>query len=158
MARKHGGFHLLAWAAILGGILRLSEPFLERVLHGTALHTFYALIDVFLILGFIGFGMAAGKPGKAGAAIGVIGLLLIRIGPVTGLELYQAGAALALFGGALIGMDILHRRAKSGLAAILLIGALVLGLAALLKTTTPAAFAAGAAFGLGFVIEGIALL
>jgi len=158
MARRHSGFHILALAAIVGGILRLIEPLLEHALHGAALHTFYVLIDVFLILGFIGFGMAAGKPGKAGAAIGVIGLLLIRIGAATGQPLYQVGAALALFGGAFIGVDILYRRARSGLAAVLLIGALVLGLAALLQTATPAAFAAGVAFGLGFVIEGIALL
>jgi hypothetical protein len=158
MARRHNGFHILALAAIVGGILRLIEPLLEHALHGAALHTFYVLIDVFLILGFIGFGMAAGKPGKAGAAIGVIGLVLIRAGAATGQPLYQVGAALALFGGALVGMDILHRRARSGLAAILLIGALVLGLAALLQTATPAALAAGVAFGLGFAIEGIALL
>jgi hypothetical protein len=117
------------------------------------------VIDVFLILGFIGFGMAAGKLGKAGAAIGAIGLLLIRIGAATGMALYQPGAALALFGAAFIGIDILQRHAKSRLAGMLFVIALVLGLIALVpQTTMPAAFAAGIAFGLGFVIQGIALL
>src|SRR5690348_1598390 len=159
MARKHRGFHILALAAIAGGVLRLIEPLLERALRGEALHIAYMLIDVFLILGFIGFGMVAGRLGKAGAAIGILGLLMIRIGAVAGVALYQPGAALALFGAAFIGADILQRRAKSGLAAALFIAALVLGLAALVPhMTMPAAFAAGIAFGLGFVIEGIALL
>ncbi|HEY8947485.1 MAG TPA: hypothetical protein VIM56_01230 [Rhizomicrobium sp.] len=159
MAKRHSGFHILALAAIIGGILRLIEPWMDRALHGAALHTYYVVIDVFLILGFIAFGMAAGKLGKAGAAIGAIGLLMIRIGAATGAALYQPGAALALFGAAFVGVDILQRRGKSRLAAVLFVAALVLGLAALLpQTTMPAAFAAGIAFGLGFVIQGIALL
>jgi hypothetical protein len=84
---------------------------------------------------------------------------MIRIGAATGMALYQPGAALALFGAAFIGVDILQRRAKSRLAAVLFVAALVLGLLALVpQTTMPAAFAAGIAFGLGFVLEGIALL
>ena len=159
MARTHGGLHLLALAAVVGGILRLIEPLMERAIHGAALQSFYVVIDVFLILGFIGFGMAAGKLGKAGAAIGMIGLLLVRAGDATGLALYQPGAALALFGAAFIGADILQRHAKSQLAGVILIAALVLGLIALLpQTAMPAALAAGTAFGLGFVIQGIALL
>lgn len=159
MARKHGGLHTLALAAIAGGVLRLIEPLMERALNGAALRTFYVLIDVFLILGFIGFGMAAGRLGKAGAAIGVAGLLMIRIGAVTGVAFYQPGAALALFGAAFIGADILQRRARSRLPAILFIAALAFGLAALAPNMAmPAALAAGIAFGLGFAIEGIALL
>jgi hypothetical protein len=159
MARQHSGFHILALAAIIGGVLRLIEPLMERALHGATLRTYYIVIDVFLILGFIGFGMAAGKLGKAGAAIGALGLLMIRIGAATGMALYQPGAALALFGAAFIGVDILRRHAKSRLAGMLFVIALVLGLIALLpQTTMPAAFAAGIAFGLGFVIQGIALL
>ncbi|MGN6515584.1 MAG: hypothetical protein ACTHLR_07055 [Rhizomicrobium sp.] len=159
MARRHGGIYVLALAAIVGGVLRLIEPLLEHMIHGSALRTFYVLIDVFLILGFIGFGTAARRLGKAGAVIGVAGLLMIRIGAATGVALYQPGAALALFGAAFVGADILQRRAKSGLAAILFIAALVLGLLALVPhMAMPAALAAGIAFGLGFVIEGIALL
>jgi hypothetical protein len=159
MARRHGGFHVLALAAIVGGVLRLIEPLMEHALHGATLRTYYVVIDVFLILGFIGFGMAAGKLGKAGAAIGVLGLLMIRIGAATGMALYQPGAALVLFGAAFAGVDILQRHAKSRLAGMLFVIALVLGLIALLpQTTIPAAFAAGIAFGLGFVIQGIALL
>ena len=129
MARKHHGIHLLALAAIIGGVLRLIEPLLDRALHGATLHTFYVLIDVFLIVGFIGFGLATARLGRAGAAIGVVGLLLIRIGAATGMALYQPGAALALFGAAFIGADILGRRAKSAPAAVLFIAALALGLA-----------------------------
>jgi len=159
MARTQGGFRFLALAAIGGGLLRLIEPLTERAIHGVALQTSYVLTDIFLILGFIGFGMAAGRLGKAGAAIGVTGLLLIRIGAATGMALYQPGAALAVFGAAFIGADILQRRAKSRLAAVLFLAALALGLLALVpQTAMPAAFAAGIAFGLGFVLEGIALL
>jgi hypothetical protein len=158
MARRHGGFHILAWAAIVGGVMRLIEPLMPRMLQPRELHIFYFLIDVFLIFGFFGIGNAMARPGKIGAALGVIGLLVIRSGPIAGIELYQAGAALTLVGAAIIGVDILHRRARSGIAAVLFIASLVLGLAALLQTATPAAFAAGVAFGLGFLIEGIALL
>jgi hypothetical protein len=159
MTRRHSGFHILALAAIVGGLLRLIEPLTARAIHGAALQTSYVLTDIFLILGFIGFGMATARLGKAGAAIGVIGLAMIRIGAATGMALYQPGAALALFGAAFIGVDILQRRAKSRLAAVLFVAALVLGLLALVpQTTMPAAFAAGIAFGLGFVLEGIALL
>jgi hypothetical protein len=159
MARKRGGFHILALAAIVGGVLRLIEPLMERAIHGAALHAFYVLIDVFLILGFIGFGMAMAQLGKVGAAIGVIGLLLIRVGAAAGITLYQPGAALSLFGAAFIGVDIFQRHAKSRLAAVLFVAALVLGLAALLpQWAMPAAFAAGIVFGLAFIVEGIALL
>jgi len=157
--RRHGGFHILALAAIIGGVLRLIEPLMARALHGAQLHTFYVLVDICLVLGFFGIGNAMARLGKVGAALGVIGLLLIRICPIAGIELYQAGAALTLFGAAFIGVDILRRGGKSKIAAVLFIAALVLGLAALLPhTAMPAAFAAGIAFGLGFVIQGIALL
>jgi len=146
-------------AAVVGGILRLIEPLMERVLRSGGLPIFYVLVDVFLILGFVGMGMAAGRLGRAGAAIGVIGLLMIRIGAAGGMSLYQAGAALTLFGAAFVGADILQRRAGSKRAAVLFIAALVLGLAALLpQMAMPAAFAAGIAFALGFILEGIALL
>ncbi|HEY4123177.1 MAG TPA: hypothetical protein VGM36_01105 [Rhizomicrobium sp.] len=159
MARRHSGFHILTFAAIAGGILRLIEPLMERALHGAGLYAFYVLIDVFLILGFVGIGNAMARLGKIGAAFGVIGLLMIRIGPVAGIALYQAGAALTLFGAAIIGVDILQRGAKSTLAAVLFIAALALGLAALLpQMAMPAALAAGIAFGLGFIVEGIVLL
>lgn len=159
MARRHGRHHFLALAAVLGGILRLIEPLMERALHRGGLPIFYVLVDVFLILGFIGIGMAMGRLGKAGAAIGVVGLLMIRIGAAAGVTLYQVGAALTLFGAAFIGVDILQRGGKSKIAAVLFIAALVLGLAGLLpQTAMPAAFAAGIAFAVGFILEGIALL
>lgn len=158
MARKHGGFHILALAAILGGILRLIEPLMARVLQAPELHTFYVLVDVFLILGFFGIGDATVRLGRIGAALGVIGLLMIRIGPVAGITLYQAGAALTLFGAAFIGIDILKRGTDSRIAAVLFIAALAIGLTALIpQMAMPAAFAAGIAFGLGFVIQGVVL-
>lgn len=139
--------------------MRLIEPLTERAIDGAALRTSYVLTDILLILGFIGFAMATARLGKAGAAIGVTGLLMIRLGAATGVAFYQPGAALALFGAAFIGADILQRRTKSRPAAVLFIAALVLGLAALLpQTTMPAASAAGIAFALGFILEGMVLL
>ncbi|HEY7977179.1 MAG TPA: hypothetical protein VID67_03220 [Rhizomicrobium sp.] len=155
---RNGRIHILALAAIVGGILRLIEPLMEHALNAARLHTFYVLVDVFLILGFFGIGDAMARLGRIGAALGVIGLLMIRIGPVAGITLYQAGAALTLFGVAFIGIDILQRNTDSRIAAVLFIAALVIGLAALIpQMAMPAAFAAGMAFGLGFLVQGVVL-
>jgi hypothetical protein len=149
----------LTWAGIGGGALRVVEPLVERVADPATLQASYALTDVLLIAGFIGFALPADRLGRFGCALGVSGLLLIRIGAIAALSLYPVGAALSLFGAAFLGWDILRRLAPSPIAAWLWIAALIVGLAALIpQIAMPAAFAAGTAFGLAFVIEGIALL
>lgn len=158
-----GWTRILAWTAILGGLLRVADNFLPAVTNEAGLQRAYALTDVALILGLIGFFLALrgrlGWLGLGGVALAITGLVAVRIGAAADLNIYQMGAAIALFGTAFLGIEILLKNLPSPVAATLWIGALVLGLAALIpQMGMPAAFAAGIAFALGFVAEGFVLL
>ena len=154
---------LLGISAIAGGLLRLAEPYLAAVLDPRGLLLAYTLIDITLMLGLVGFYLALrerlSRLGIGGIVLAVAGLTIIRVGGLTGFQLYQLGAAITLFGTAFLAADLLLRKVPSRFAAVLWLVALAVGLAALLpQIAAPAAFAAGVAFVLAFIAEGAVIL
>jgi hypothetical protein len=149
----------LSCAAVLGGALRISNTFAPRMLDAHTAQMSYALDDVALILGFIGFLLALrGKLswlGLGGIALGIAGLLAVRLAAATGIGSYQMAAAATLFGTAFLGADMLMRHAGSRLAASAWLAALAAGLAS--HALPYAAVVAAALFGAGFICQGLAI-
>jgi hypothetical protein len=151
----------LAIAAILGGLLRVAGNFSQDFLSLHAAQISYAIEDVLLLLGLLGFalGLRAKGLGLAGITVAAAGLLTIRTGALTGRDLYVIGAGASLFGVAMLAVDILLRGTASRIAATLWLTAWALGLAALFPPLAQAAtFAAALAFGSGFAAQGFTLL
>ncbi len=150
----------LASAAILGGAQRVAGNFSPYFLSPRAAQISYAVEDVWLLLGLLGFALALrakiGALGLAGIAVAAAGLLVIRAGALTGHDLYIAGAGASLFGTAILGAVILLRGADSRAAAWLWLAAFVAGLAALFPPLAmTASFAGALAFGAAFMLQGI---
>jgi hypothetical protein len=151
---------ILGLAAILGGAARIAANFSQGFLSPHAAQTAYAIEDILLLLGLLGFALAlrvkAGALGLTGIAVAAAGLLVIRAGALSGHDLYLIGAAASLFGTAILGAAILMRGADARAAGLLWLAALVVGLAALFPPLAMAAsFAAALAFGAGFMLQGI---
>lgn len=146
----------LGYAAILGGVLRIANAFVWRLLGVHGAQIAFALTDMALILGFFGFALALrgriGWLGHCGIALGIGGLLFVRIAAATGIGSYQAAAAVSLFGAAFLGADMLMKHAGSRLAAAMWLAALAVGVVSL--ALPQAAIAAAILFGAGFISEG----
>lgn len=147
----------LGYAAITGGALRIANTFAPRLLDVHTAQISYAVDDVALILGFVGFLLALrgklGWLGLGGIALGIAGLLAVRLAAATGIGSYQLAAAVTLFGTAFLGADMLVRRAGSRLAAAAWLAALAAGLVSL--GLPYAAVVAAVLFGAGFICQGL---
>jgi hypothetical protein len=151
---------ILGLAAILGGALRIAANFLQVSLSPHAAQTTYAVEDVLLLLGLLGFALAlrmkVGALGLTGIGVAAAGLLVIRAGSLSGHDLYLIGAAASLFGTAILGAALLMRDTASRAAGWLWLAALAVGLAALFPPlATVASFVATLAFGAAFMLQGI---
>jgi hypothetical protein len=94
-------------AAILGGILRAAASFAPNVGSDIERQLLYFLVDIFLLLGLLGFyelrHQDVGRAGAFGFVLALIGLLVVRSSRVIpGLDLYPVGAL--LFAGGLIAL------------------------------------------------------
>ncbi|MGH6871431.1 MAG: hypothetical protein ACREHE_07990 [Rhizomicrobium sp.] len=153
-------------AAILGGILRIANVLAVRFVGPLALQISYAGTDAALILGYVGIVLVLrqriGMLGIAGAALGIVGLLAIRLTIALHFELYMVGAAFALFGTALLAIELLIKRAPSPIAAAAWLAAAFWLVAVFTGAVPPAqpswAIGAGFLFAAGFIVEGVALL
>jgi len=147
-------------AAVAGGALRLAEPLLSGSLGGRPLQFVYFGIDVFLLLGLTAwYGWRAGKLGIAGLTgfvVGVTGILVIRSADLFAPRGYMIGATLLLTGLVVMNTPALVRRERPIWPPLLWLAALVCALASL--GYVPLAAVAGAAFGIGYMLAGIALL
>jgi hypothetical protein len=90
-------------AAIVGGILRAAASFAPSVGFDIARQLLYLAVDVFLLLGLLGFyelrHQDLGPTGALGFLLALIGLVVVRSSRVIpGLDLYPVGA-LAFVGG-----------------------------------------------------------
>jgi hypothetical protein len=90
-------------AAIVGGILRVVASFAPRVGSDIEQQLLYLLVDIFLLLGLLGFyelrHQDAGRAGAWGFLLALIGLVVVRSSRVIpGFDLYPVGA-LAFAGG-----------------------------------------------------------
>jgi hypothetical protein len=149
----------LGYTAILGGALRIANTFAPRLFDAHTAQVSYALTDVALILGFIGFLLPLrGKLswlGLSGIALGIAGLLAVRLAAAAGIGSYQMAAAITLFGTAFLGADMLMHHAGSRLAAFAWLAAFVIGLVSL--AVPYAAVVAAVLFGAGFICQGLAV-
>jgi hypothetical protein len=150
-------WRLGAGAAILGGALRIAAAFIPYTPLSWPLEALYAVIDVSLLLGlttiYLREADALGSAGLAGFATAFAGLASI-VGPdaqTFGLDWYQAGAALSAMGTVGLGVTMLLARRMTAVAVCWIAVPIV----ALAGPTDLAFQAAGALFGMGFVLAGL---
>lgn len=147
-------------AAIAGGALRLGEPLLKAAFTGNAFQLSYFVIDIFLLLGLVGwYSWRAEKLGIAGLigfVSGAVGILAIRSANLFGPQGYMLGATLLLVGLAVMNAPALIRREGPICPPLLWLIAFVCGLGSLVYP--PLAFVAGTVFGIGYIFAGISLL
>ena len=147
-------------AAIAGGAMRLGEPLLKMTFNGNALQDSYFVIDVFLLLGLIGWyawrSETLGVAGLIGFVSGVVGILVIRSAALFAPQGYVLGATLLLIGLVVMNTPALIRREGPICPPLLWLIALACALASL--AYAPLAVVAGTAFGIGYIFAGVALL
>jgi hypothetical protein len=158
--RAQALFRLGGIAAIAGGAMRAGEPLLKAMLAGNSLLLCYFAIDVFLLLGLIGWYAwrteKLGIAGLAGFVAGVTGILVIRSADLFAPEGYRIGAALLLAGLVVMNTPALIRRERPICPPLLWLAAFVCGLGALAYPAL--ALVAGTVFGIGYIFAGISLL
>ena len=90
-------------AAIVGGVLRAAASFAPSVGSDSERQLLYLVVDMFLLLGLLGFyelcHQDVGRTGALGFLLALFGLVVVRSSRIVpGLDLYPVGA-LALVGG-----------------------------------------------------------
>jgi len=154
-------FRLAGLAAIAGGLLRMANVFVTGI-DPAMLQWDYLVTDVFLLFGLIGiylkFRHVAGFAGLAGFAAAAIGLLLVRSS--RNLDNYKIAAAATLAGVGLLGLTFAVAKGAQRIAGLLLVAALIVGIAgaAMPQFTAPASMIAALLFGAGFVVAGVQIL
>lgn len=157
----------LGACAVLGGVLRAGSAFIPSHMWGSdpRVEVLSILIDVALLFGLMGVYFAArerlGWFGFAAFALAETGIASI-IGPDTvafGVDTYQAGVAAISIGLALLGIQMLPKRAGSAVAAVCWILSLAIGAGGgAIGQGEFFFFLGGIAFALGFVFAGLSLL
>jgi hypothetical protein len=152
-------------AAVMGGTLRILAIFTAQAFTPQTLAYFYCLIDIFLLLGLVGWYVSrAGKLGGAGLlgfVAATTGILVIRTAGLFGGYSYTLGSALLVAGLAVMNARTLLRRDGPLLAPVQWLASLTCGIAsfALGPHAGPlAGLAAIVLFGSGFVAAGGELL
>ncbi len=142
--------------AVLGGTLRIVAMFGM----GSSAAYLYYVIDVFLMLGLIGWYVSRaeklGEAGMFGFAVATIAILMIRSIDLFGKQNYGLGAALLVIGLAIMNLPALLRRDGPQLAPALWLASLVCGIAAF--AFLPLVYLAALLFGTAFVAAGVELL
>lgn len=152
-------------AAILGGLLRVIAA-ANLPLDAAQAEALYTIIDILLLLGFIGIYLARaevlGFGGLTAFIVGVAALSFIG-GPdadVFGFPTYEEGATVLALALAALSIIWLGRKQKPFAPPVLWLGSVVAaGALGMSYTTAPHAMtAAGILFGLGFVAAGLDLM
>ncbi len=147
-------------AAIAGGALRAGEPLLKTALASGTLSLVYFSIDVFLLIGLMGWyawrAEKLGITGLVGFASGIVGVLIIRSTNLFGAQGYVIGATHLLLGLVVMNARALIRRDGPICPPLLWLIAFLCGLASL--SYAPLALIAGTVFGVGYIFAGVSLL
>jgi hypothetical protein len=155
---------VLGIGALAGGLLRVGNAFTAGTLSPQALQMPYALTDILLLIGLAGillrWRVELQRLGFAGVAITAIGLTIIRATGFSSLAMqgYMIGAAVSVIGVALLGADMIWRRAGSRIAPYLWLASFTLAMWSAFGGQATLQALAGIAFGAGFVVAGIDLL
>ncbi|MGH6982555.1 MAG: hypothetical protein ACREFC_15240 [Stellaceae bacterium] len=154
--------HRLAGAAaIVGGVLRAIDGFAFKFLTAGDSEQLFLVTDIFLLFGLIGVYAAVardtGWTGMAGFAAAIVGIVLSRsAGGI--IDAYIVGATVCVTGVAVLGASIMARRKGAPAGPVLWILAPILGVVAYAIESDWLFELAGIAFGLGFVLSGVALM
>jgi hypothetical protein len=155
-------------AAAMGGTLRIAAIFtIDAFMMQTLMYLYY-LIDIFLMLGLVGWYVSrAGRLGVAGLAgfiVATAAILMIRSPNLFGEQNYRLGSAMLAVGLAIMNAPTLLRRDGPVLAPSLWLASLACGIVSFaFKPVAPyfgafASLAAMVLFGSGFVMAGADLL
>jgi hypothetical protein len=152
-----------ALAAIAGGILRIIDSFATAILSAGTLAVLYFATDIFLLLGIAAIYLSRrseiGIAGTLGAAVFTLGIVIVRVAAVLGMNGYQSGATIALLGLAILSGETLLLRHVGTAPAILWLLSLAFGVAGAIGLASGAMlFGAGIVFGAGFVVAGAEIL
>jgi len=154
-----------AVAAILGGVLRVTDSYLAETRAVAVQQIAYFVTDLMLSLGLCGIYFARrkvlGLAGLLGFVTSIVGLLIVRSSGlnVLGPNSYVVGATVTLVGVVALGFDLLLRAAFPKLGPTLWITSFAVGLIGLLTGMTGwIVVLAGVIFGVGFVAAGVSLL
>lgn len=159
----HNLLRIGAAAAIFGGALRVIASFIVYRENSVGLEAFYFVIDICLLIGlfaiYLHIAEHLGWYGVASFGVAMSGLASI-VGPDTnfsGLDLYQIGAAVFLFG--LSGLAAVMLWVKIiKLAALYWMAALAVGIVSTLSGSAFVFAIAGMLMALGFVSAGVTTL
>ncbi len=153
-------FRLVGAIAIVGGVMRAIDAFAVDFAGIDGAPTLFLVTDMLVLFAVIGLyarlSHAAGWLGLVGFAIAVVGIVTVRsAGDDIDMEVY--GTALGSLGMALFGIAVAVTRAFPIWGPILWVVALLIGAVAFASENDTLIEFAGVAFGLGFVVAGIAL-
>ena len=158
-------FRLTAWAAIIGGGLRVVSAFIPFEADNLVLESYYTFIDLALLAGMVGLYVSRSEAlrafGFAGFALAAAGKASI-VGPdpiFHGVDLYYVGVAVILCGLILFSLQIIRTRAyPAWIAGFWLATPFIsLGLSAAGFPET-GFFAGGITYAAGFIGGGAVLL
>lgn len=154
---------LCAFAAIIGGALRIAATFIPYAPHDAWLEALYGVIDLGMLFGLVGvYGLvdgAVGIVGLAGFFVAIIGLSSI-VGPDAnefGVDFYLAGSAVFILGLAALALQCVRVRmlVPAGVTWLLAAAAAI---AFSVTGAGVASAAAGVLLGIGFVAYGFTQL
>ena len=152
-----------AWAAVLGGAMRIATAFITFTPETVWLEILYAIIDVLMLVAtlaiYVRHMSALGLTGLVGAAFGCLGFASI-IGPdpiMFGIDFYQLGAGVIVASLALMSVQMLRSNVLRW-AAILWLLAFLFALAFSVFDFHAMLVTSGVAFGLGFMAAGLYMI
>lgn len=149
-----------AWAAMLGGAMRIATAFIPYTPETIWLEILYAVIDVLMLIAtlaiYIRHMASLGAIGLFAASLACLGFASI-IGPdpvMFGIDFYRLGAGVIAISMAVLGVQMLRAKALQVASILWLLAlAFALGLAALQMPLL--LVASGVTFGLGFIAAGL---
>lgn len=151
---------LAAVAAIVGGILRMVDAFAFEFLSSDESEVLFLVTDLALMFAMIGtyalLNVKLGWVGLIGFVVALVGFVLMRSAGDY-IDAYIRGALITAIGVVIFGIAVAFARELSVYGPVLWLVGLVAGLVAYWQESDWAFEFAGVAFGLGFVLLGVAL-
>ena len=147
-------------AAVIGGVLRAAASFAPDLGSDVALQALYFTVDLFLILGLLGFFELrhedVGLPGASGFLVALVGLQIVRSSrAVPGIDLYPGGALAFTVGLIVLSGAAWKAHTLAGWVPAALVLSLLAGIVAAVLNA-PFLFAlSGVTFGLAFAGLGL---